>query len=59
VHVHVHAHVHVQHAYGQAKAAERLRVEFRVPDKRWWRLKTRGLAHAQQWDTLWCTALRS
>ena len=39
--------------YGQTAAAERLRAEFHVPDKRWWRLKTRGLAHAHAWGALW------
>ena len=33
--------------------AERLRADFRVPDKRWWRLKLRGLAHARDWAALW------
>ena len=39
--------------YGQPHAAERLRVDFKVPDRRWWRLKVRGLAHAHAWPALW------
>ena len=40
-------------AYGQAATAERLRSDAKVPDKRWWRLKLKGLAHARNWGGLW------
>ena len=39
--------------YGQQQAAERLRADFKVPEKRWWRLKTKGLAHSHAWGALW------
>jgi hypothetical protein len=40
-------------AYGQSATAERLRKELNIPEKRWWRLKLRGLAHARNWAALW------
>ena len=40
-------------AYGQAAVAERLRVDCKVPERRWWRLKVTGLSHARNWSALW------
>ena len=40
-------------AYRQPAAAERLRTELKVPERRWWRLKLKGLAHARDWTGLW------
>jgi len=40
-------------AYGQSATAERLRSDLKVPEKRWWRLKLKGLAHARAWASLW------
>ena len=40
-------------AYGQGATAERLRTELKVPERRWWRLKLKGLAYAHAWGTLW------
>jgi hypothetical protein len=40
-------------AYGQTTAAERLRSECKVPEKRWWHLKLKGLAQARNWSALW------
>ena len=39
--------------YGQTANAERLRNDFKVPDRRWWRLKVKGLAHSHMWPALW------
>jgi len=39
--------------YGQAPYAERLRLELRVPERRWWRIKVRGLAQLRDWPALW------
>ena len=39
-------------AYGQAAVAERLRVDCKVPERRWWRLKITGLSHARNWPAL-------
>lgn len=33
--------------------AERLRTELKVPERRWWRLKLKGLSHARNWAALW------
>ena len=38
--------------YGQSAAAEKLRAEFRVPDRRWWVLKLKGLARGCDWSML-------
>jgi len=38
---------------GLSEQAEALRVEFRVPEKRWWRLKLAGLSQAHAWEELW------
>jgi hypothetical protein len=45
-------------AYGLGATADRLRTELKsgphpIPDRRWWRLKLRGLAHARDWPALW------
>ena len=44
-------------AYGHAATAERLRSELKngsaIPEKRWWRLKLKGLSHARNWSALW------
>ncbi len=40
-------------AYGQPAAAERLKNTFKIPEKRWWRLKLSGLSHARNWSALW------
>lgn len=37
---------------GLNKRAERLRADFKVPDKRWWWLKLKALAAIQSWDAL-------
>jgi len=39
--------------FDKAAAAEQLRADFKVPEKRWWTLKVRGLAHAHAWQALW------
>ena len=39
-------------AYGQGAAAGRLRTECRLPERRWWQLKLKGLSHAQHWTAL-------
>merc|ERR1719456_1022826 len=39
-------------AYGQSTAAERLRADFHVPERRWWRLKIKGLGHARNFEAL-------
>jgi len=36
-------------AFGQAAAGERLKTECKIPEKRWWTLKLRGLSHARDW----------
>lgn len=41
------------YAYGQVAAGEKLRSDLKVPEKRCWRLKLRGLAHARNWEGLW------
>jgi len=40
-------------AFGQPAAADKLRTDLKVPDKRWWRLKLKGLSHAHNWTALW------
>ena len=37
---------------GQSAAAERLRVDFKVPERRFWRLKIKGLGHARNFEAL-------
>lgn len=37
---------------GFNKRAERVRADFRVPDKRWWWLKLKALAATQNWEGL-------
>jgi hypothetical protein len=44
--------IHRCFAHGLGAAAERLRSDFKVPDKRYARLKVRGLAHAHAWAAL-------
>jgi len=39
--------------FGLDKHAEKVRSQFKVPDKRWWPIKVRGLAHAHAWTALW------
>ena len=39
--------------YGQSASAERLRNDFKLADRRWWRLKVKGLAHSHMWPALW------
>jgi len=39
--------------YNKTDVAEQLRSDFKVPEKRWWLLKVRGLAHAHAWAALW------
>lgn len=38
---------------GQDATAEQLLVEFKLPERRWTRLKLKGLAHAHRWEALW------
>ncbi len=40
-------------AYGKPEHAERLKAELKLPERRWWRLKLKGLAHARDWERLW------
>lgn len=37
---------------GLSKRAEKLRSEFKVPDKRWWWIKLKVLAETKDWDGL-------
>lgn len=39
-------------AEGFQKRAERVRVDWKVPDKRWWWLKIRALAGNKDWEAL-------
>lgn len=36
----------------QEKKAKKIRLEFKVPNKRWWWIKIRGFAAAGKWDSL-------
>eukprot|EP01104_Vermistella_antarctica_P013241 TRINITY_DN397_c0_g1_i3.p1 TRINITY_DN397_c0_g1~~TRINITY_DN397_c0_g1_i3.p1 ORF type:complete len:827 (-),score=204.45 TRINITY_DN397_c0_g1_i3:93-2573(-) len=37
---------------GDERRATKLRTDFKVPDKRWWWLMIRALAHKRDWDSL-------
>lgn len=37
---------------GFSKRAERVRVDWKVPDKRWWWVKLKALASIKDWDGL-------
>jgi len=37
---------------GFGKRAERVRVDWKVPDKRWWWIKLKALAHIRDWEGL-------
>lgn len=39
--------------YGHDATAEQLLVEFKIPERRWLRLKLKGLARAHRWEALW------
>ena len=39
-------------AHGKPAEAERLRVDCKVPDRRWFRLKMKGLSQARNWPAL-------
>ena len=40
-------------AYNQSSAAERLKTECKIPERRWWSLKLKGLMQARDWVGLW------
>ena len=45
-------------AYGFGATADRLRAELKsgpnpIPERRWWRLKLKGLSHARDWGAMW------
>lgn len=37
---------------GFSKRAERVRVDWKVPDKRWWWVKLKALSHIKDWEGL-------
>ncbi|CAD6925986.1 unnamed protein product [Tilletia controversa] len=42
---------------GMMRKAEKLRTDWKVPDKRWWQLRVDALASNRDWEGLWAFAL--
>lgn len=38
--------------HGWGKKAEKLRADFKVPDKRWWYVKVKALTETRDWEAL-------